>query len=210
MLGCGHLIHQIQHIMKTFETKSDEVLISDILKGEADASGELYSRYYQKVYQKCLTLVKDPDEAFDLAEEALIKALNSLKSFRGDASFSTWLYIITHRHCLEFLRKKSKSHLVPLNPAQTDTYGSDRSDDSAAQHETEKIIMALVDKLPEDEKKLLLLKYSEGESIETLQNMFHLSPSAVKMRLKRSKERVYQLYLIATTLGLAEALSQLA
>jgi len=196
--------------MKTFEKKSDEELISTILQGEADAFGELYDRYYKKVYQKCVALVKDHDEAFDLAEEALIKALNNLKNFRGDASFSTWLYIITHRHCLEFLRKKSKQRFIPLNTEQGDYCLTDTGDDSADQGESEKIIMALVDKLPQAEKKLLLLKYSQGESIEALQFMFHLSASAVKMRLKRSKERLNQLYLIATTLGLAEALSQLA
>jgi RNA polymerase sigma factor (sigma-70 family) len=201
------LTHQTNTRMKTFEKKSDEALISYILQGEADAYGELYDRYYKKVYQKCMTLVKNPDEAFDLTEEALIKTLNNVKNFRGDSSFSTWLYIITHRHCLEFLRKKSKRHFVPLN-AERDNYIPDVASESD-QSEAEKIIMMLVDKLPETEKNLLLLKYSQGESIESLQFMFHLSASAVKMRLKRSKERLNQLYLIATTLGLAEALSQL-
>src|SRR5687768_1593028 len=148
--------------MKTLETKSDEALINSILQGEAKATGELYNRYHKRVYQKCVALVKDPDEAFDLSEEALIKALNNLKNFRGDSSFSTWLYIITHRHCLEFLRKKNKRHFISLDTAKPDYYVSDTGDDSAAQYETEQIIMTLVDKLPEDEKRLLLLKYSQG------------------------------------------------
>ena len=196
--------------MKTFEKKSDEELISTILQGEADAFGELYDRYYKKVYQKCVALVKDHDEAFDLTEEALIKALNNLKNFRGDASFSTWLYIITHRHCLEFLRKKSKRRFIPLNTEQGDYCLTDTDDDSAGQGESEKIIMALVDKLPRSRKNCCSSNTVKVNQSKHCSSCFILSASAVKMRLKRSKERLNQLYLIATTLGLAEALSQLA
>jgi RNA polymerase sigma-70 factor (ECF subfamily) len=193
--------------MKTLEKNSDEALIKEVLLNNADAYGELYCRYQKKVYQKCLSLIKDPDDAFDLAEEALIKALNSLRSFRGDSAFSTWLYIITHRRCLEALRKKSKQNFIPLNGHEE--YFHDLTEESGDKPEIEKIMLTLIEKLPESEKQLLLLKYSQGVSVESLQIMFHLSASAVKMRLKRSRERLNQLYLVATTIGLAEALAQL-
>ncbi|MBL0742717.1 RNA polymerase sigma factor [Chryseolinea lacunae] len=194
--------------MKTFENMTDEALIGRVVKRDAEAFGELYSRYYNKVFQKCVSIVKDHDDAFDLAQEALIKALNSLHTFRGDASFSTWLYIIVHRHCLEFLRKKNKQHIHPLTAKQGEALGmDDAGDDSLSQTELEKIMLALIESLPEAEKKLLLLKYSEGESIEALQHMYHLSASAVKMRLKRAKERLNHLYAIALHAGLAVALA---
>ena len=71
-------------------------------------------------------------------------------------------------------------------------------------------MFTLINKLPETEKELLLMKYSKGESIDSLQAMYHISSSAVKMRLKRSKEKLNQLYMVATSTGLAEALSRLS
>ena len=195
--------------MKNFENISDEELIVCILQNDADAFGELYNRYHKKVFHKCVSIVKDHDEAFDLAEEALIKAFNNLKSFRGESSFSTWLYIITHRYCLEFLRKKNRRNSSIMNLEEGSKYLVESDNDSIDQSEMEDIMFTLINKLPEAERELLLLKYSKGESIESLQLMFHLSASAIKMRLKRSKERLNQLYMLATTVGLAEALSQL-
>jgi RNA polymerase sigma-70 factor (ECF subfamily) len=197
--------------MKTFEKLRDEELIEKILQHDQDALGELYYRYYKKVFQKCVSLIKDHDEAFDLAQEALMKAFDNLKKFRGDSSFSTWLYIIVHRYCLEALRKRNKrfalnSELGLGEDIEDLIEGNTMSQD---QSDTENIMFSLINNLPENERELLLLKYSKGESIDSLHSMYHISSSAVKMRLKRSKKKLNQLYILATTVGLTEALSQL-
>ncbi len=197
--------------MKTFEKFKDEELIKAILQHEQDAMAELYHRYYTKVFQKCLSLMRDHEEAFDLAQEALIKAFDNLKNFRGESSFSTWLYIIVHRYCLEALRKRNKWSAInaPLRSDEDAEYLAESSNMSEDQGDIENIMISLINSLPENEKELLLLKYSKGESIDSLHSMYHISSSAVKMRLKRSKEKLNQLYILATTVGLAEALSQL-
>jgi len=193
--------------MKNYEKISDEELISRILTNDDNAQGELYNRYYKKVFHKCLAIVKDHDDAFDLAQESLMKAFNSLKKFRGESSFSTWVYVITHRHCLEVLRKRSRkivSNAGLLTDPDCDLL-KDNSDDSEENAEAEKIMVDLVNKLPQGERELLVLKYSQGESIESLQSIFHLSASAIKMRLKRSKEKLNQLYAFAMATNLVEA-----
>ncbi len=193
--------------MKTTEKFTDHELIARTLAGDSAAYGELYNRYNQRVYHKCLSMVKDHELAFDLAEEAILKALNSLKNFRGDAAFGTWLYIIVHRHCLEFLRKESKHAKVItlLTQHEENTIADSLSEEVEASNEMESIMMSLIARLPENEKQLFMRKYAKGESIETLQQVFHLSASAVKMRLKRTKEHLQELYLIATTSGLQQA-----
>jgi RNA polymerase sigma factor (sigma-70 family) len=198
--------------MKTFKNTTHEELIRAILQDDHHALGELYNRYYRKVFQKCLSFVKDHDEAFDLAQEALMKAFENLKSFRGDSSFSTWLYIITHRYCLGALRKRNRM-IVKTSPVN---FGGDESSDliiaseeAVDLDEQEYIMFCLINKLPEAERELLMLKYSQGESIASLQSTLHLSSSAIKMRLKRTREKLNQLYLLASTIGLAEALAQL-
>jgi len=89
----------------------DSQLIELIHSGNREAFGELYHRYYKKVYHRCLSFTKDPDEAFDLAQEALMKAFDKLYTFRGDSAFSTWLYTITTRHCLAVGKRKTRRTL---------------------------------------------------------------------------------------------------
>jgi RNA polymerase sigma factor (sigma-70 family) len=181
--------------MKTYKNQSDEELLVAILNNNNLALGELYDRYYQPVYRKCKSLVKDADIAFDLAEESLLKAFDKLSSFRRQASFSTWLYVITHRYCLEYLRKAKRSSMERLSP---DVFKEiEERTDSAEAEESEKIMLSLLDTLPENEKQLLILKYRDDESIERLQQKLQLSGSAIKMRLKRNRDKLNYLYSLA-------------
>ncbi|HEY9049116.1 MAG TPA: RNA polymerase sigma factor [Ohtaekwangia sp.] len=196
--------------MKNFSHFSDEQLISYTLQNDNAALGELYNRYFKKVYQKCLSILKEEDIAFDVAQDSIMKAFDKLDTFKGDAQFSTWLYIIIHRDCLAYLRKKNKTNLVSLE----ENTGDDENESSsfALMPETDKndqesIMFALIDHLPQEEKSLLLQKYQQGKSIEDLQADYHLTSSAVKMRLKRSKDKVNQLYWVALASGLSTALA---
>ncbi|HTE29749.1 MAG TPA: sigma-70 family RNA polymerase sigma factor [Chryseolinea sp.] len=194
--------------MKNHQSNTDMELIADILESDRQALGELYSRYYNKVFQKCIKMVKDHDQAFDLAEEALMKSFENLRNFRGGSSFSTWLYTITHRHCLEALRKQRNSNVQ----SATDMIENDEPLEITETMDTEEreiTMFALINALPEEEKKLLLLKYLQGETIDALQQSFEVSSSAIKMRLMRTKEKLNQLYALASVIGLPAVLSQL-
>lgn len=195
--------------MTNLQKSTDAELIAAILKQDNMAMGELYSRYYQKVFQKCLTMVKDHDQAFDLAEESLIKAFDNLSSFRGVSSFSTWLYTITHRHCLEVLRKEKKKNIKNNVDLDESNEPLIEPSDSMEAEEREAMMLALINALPDEEKSLLLLKYNEGETIESLQRSMEVSSSAIKMRLMRTKEKLNQLYTLATIVGIQAVLSQL-
>jgi len=195
--------------MKKIETVSDAELVARIQSNDNQAFGEIYRRYFTKVHQKCMTMTKDQDAAFDLAEESLIKAFENLKGFRGQASFSTWLYTITHRHCLEALRKQkrkitdSADELSESDQPVADTMESMEGEEQHA------MMLALVNALPTSERELLMAKYTQGQSIEKLQESYDVSPSAIKMRLMRTKEKLNQLYTLATVVGLQAVLSQL-
>jgi RNA polymerase sigma factor (sigma-70 family) len=193
-----------------FKNWSDEQLICLINAGESDAFGELYNRYYKKVFHKCLSIIKDPERAFDLAQETLMKTFNKLNTFRGESTFSTWLFIITQRHCLAALRKEKKN-ITTIEPGHafhnvSTTFAMEEADQRIEQ---ETIMFGLLNSLPDSEIQLLLLKYRDGESIETLQTRLNLSSSAIKMRLKRSKERLNSMYALALTYGLEQVLTQL-
>lgn len=194
--------------MKKIESVTDAQLVARILEHDNDALGELYRRYFGKVHQKCMTMVKNQDAAFDLAEESLLKAFDSLKGFRGQASFSTWLYTITHRHCLEAIRRQRKT-LIDSTEELLEAEQSSDPGESIENEEQHTIMLALVNALPTPERELLVSKYTKGESIEQLQESYAASSSAIKMRLMRTREKLNHLYALASVVGLQAVLSQL-
>ena len=181
--------------MKNLHTLEDHELVKLIQQHDTEAIGELYASYYEPVYRKCSCIVKDNDLAFDLAQESLIQAFEKISQFRGDSTFSTWLYIITHRHCLQALRKK-KIVFMQDSYANIEDDKFSIAENSSDKFEEEQKMLGLLGKLPDDDQELLKLKYYDGISIAALQTMFHLSASGIKMRLKRAKEKekVNELY----------------
>ncbi len=176
---------------------SDEYWIEQYRLGNHESLGVLYQRYYQKVYYKCLSLCKDPDQAFDLAQDALLKAFEHLPAFREQASFSTWLYAITYNHCQEFFRKAKRLFVLRLDDSYEATWkdaAGTSPEDALQPPPSESMLWALFNHIPETDRRMLFLKYHDGQSIEQLQTAFLLSASAVKMRLKRARQKLNTLY----------------
>jgi len=195
-------------------TAKDEDLVQAIREDDRHALGELYNRFYKRVFHKCYSFTKNHEEAFDLAQEALLKAFDNIHSFKGESTFSTWLYTITHRHCLAALKKKGRFHFHSID--ETVSGEEDRKHDAtriaeenSERAEQEMIMYSLINALPEKERDLLNLKYLRGESIEYLQTQLNISGSAVKMRLKRTREKLNALYVMALTYGLDQVLEQI-
>ena len=96
---------------------SDEQLISEFLKGDNNCYGILYSRYYSKVYSKCYSFSRNGDDAFDMTQEILLKAICNVSSFGGNSQFSTWLYSIATNYCITQTGKKSRRYHEDIKAA---------------------------------------------------------------------------------------------
>ena len=96
---------------------SDEQLISEFLKGDNNCYGILYSRYYTKVYSKCYSFTLNSDDAFDMTQEILMKAICNVGSFGGNSKFSTWLYSIATNYCITQTGKKSRRYHEDIKAA---------------------------------------------------------------------------------------------
>ena len=180
---------------------SDFELINQFKSGKKHSFGELYDRHYQLVYSRCYQLCRDENIAFDLTQEVMLKAFDHLNEFRGESHFKTWLYTIASRHCYSYLHKKKTG--VELTDQMADSLPEENNDDL---HST---MLTLIHKLPADEKNLLLKKYEQGISIEDLQEELNVSASAIKMRLKRSREKLNLVYSLSLTFGLDYAINML-
>ncbi|MBC8153804.1 MAG: sigma-70 family RNA polymerase sigma factor [Bacteroidetes bacterium] len=153
----------------------------------------LYQRYLGKVYQTCLSFTNDTQAAQDYAQDIFLKVFRKLDSFEHQSSFSTWLYTIAHNHCLDQHRRRKRLPTEPLAPDLVQTLaGSSPFTDDANENQLRLIEQQLAKLSPLDED-LLRLKYERGLSVVALSQHYQLSESAVKMRLKRSRDRLRSL-----------------
>ena len=116
--------------------------------GDREAQGELYAQYASRLYALCYRYVADREEAQDLMHDAMIKAMDSFRSFSysGDGSLYAWLRRLTVNVVIDRLRQMSKLRLVPLD--QTMETGNPDTDDDAADDIPAQVLMDMVAALP--------------------------------------------------------------
>lgn len=179
---------------------SDKDLVdAALVNGENIYFGELYDRYSNKVYGKCILMVKDLTIAQDLAQDILVKAFTKLSTFKGKSTFSTWLYQVTYTHCIDYIRKNKNIYKEEL---EEDHFKQLQSNDPDLDEVHDKILLEMkiehvkqiLGELKAEERSLILMKYQDNMSISELAEMFDLSHSAVKMKLKRTRDKVKSKY----------------
>lgn len=184
---------------------SDEELVRlFVLTQKNSFFEELYERYADKVYRKCLTLVKDSARAEDFTHDIFLKLIFKLGSFKEEARFSTWLYSITYNYCMDQLRvnkKRGETNLEEeLEVADEDVDVSvlieERDTDARRLHRA-------IDHLSTEERSILMMKYLDDLSIRDIASVFRITESAVKMRLLRSRENLRRKYLEVLVLLIA-------
>ncbi|GAB3951974.1 RNA polymerase sigma factor [Spirosoma harenae] len=172
---------------------SDEEMIHHYLPEKPDLCFKIiYNRYVKKVYNRCLFITKNRDLAQDFTHDIFLKAFDKLAYYQGKSRFSTWLYSIVFNYCADQLRIAKRLATVELSiEIEQSVY---ESADSYIQEETFQRIQQAIDRLSVQERTFLRLKYEDELSIEEIGQRYGLQPSAVKMRLKRSREKVQALY----------------
>ncbi len=176
---------------------SDESLALKLKEsGDQRYFAELARRHENKILKKCKSYVQQEDASEDLMQEVLIKIFLRIKDFRSEAKFSTWLFTIIHSTCVDYLRKHKKNvHGIITEKLSEEVGEMVDTEDEVPGAISEKILEELLNQMTPEEKLLLLLKYKEKNQIKDIQQTLNLSGSAVKMRLKRAKEKINKLYL---------------
>ena len=149
---------------------------------------ELHRRYRQKVFQSCMQFFHDPEEAGDQTQEIFCKVYTRLDSFRAEAKFSTWLFVLTRYHCLSVLDALKKRTFVPFDSLGDAIAGYVHPDEPTLDERWNEAKETL-DRLSASDQYLLRRRYLANEDVATLASEAHVSLSAMKMRLKRARDQ---------------------
>lgn len=183
----------------------DYSLVRKAQAGDQRAFGTLVERYQRKAYAVALGLVKDKEEALDVAQEAFIKVYKYLDHFKGDSSFYTWLYRITVNICIDRRRKKGAD---PGDQVEFDEAVKQEAEGEAGVLGTrlgsnpqkaalraelmQKIEQAL-EQIPEKHRAILLLREVEGMSYEDLAETLKIRKGTVMSRLFHARKKMQSL-----------------
>lgn len=177
---------------------TDEVLVELIVSSKDPVLFKvLYERYIFKVFNTCLSFSSNNQEAEDICQDIFLKLLDKIHTFNGTSKFSTWLYSFTYNHCVNYFHRNkfNKFEKITSNIEQMcDEVIVQSSDEDLIQMlKLEKLNEAL-ELIPFEDKQILMLKYHEFKSVKDLMDLHNAGESAIKMRLKRAKEKLLGVY----------------
>ena len=180
---------------RSYQDFSDQELVSVITKERnPEPFRVIYLRYADKVFRKCLTFTHDNQEAEDLAHDVFLKIYLKLNQYNGVSSFSTWLYSVTYNYCIDHQRKANRQKFHKERYAYEQDQQINEVDDGELFRIRTEELSKLLDQISPDEKALLLMRYMDEIPIKGgITEITNLSEGAIKMRLKRAKEKIIRL-----------------
>jgi RNA polymerase sigma-70 factor (ECF subfamily) len=185
----------------------DFTLVQRVRTGDQRAFKLLVERYQRKVYGVALGMLKDKEEARDIAQEAFIKVYRYVEYFKGDASFYTWLYRITVNLCIDVIRRRGSSaqaahvefdesvkmDLTEANLGALGTrLGTNPQKAALRQELAEKVALAF-EQIPDAHRQILLLREVEGMSYEDMARTLGIPKGTVMSRLFHARLKMQKI-----------------
>lgn len=173
-------------------TNNDIFYINLIIEGNSNAFSILVDRYKDLVFSLALKMVKNREEAEEVAQDTFVKVFKSLNQFKGDSKFSTWIYKVAYNTCLDRLKKnKREQPVISIDEFNSNQIKSlDNALDAMEDDERAKGIQDCIKLLPSDDAFLLTLFYFEEQSLDEIAKIMGLTPNNVKVKLFRSRKKL--------------------
>ena len=176
----------------------DELLIRRAQSGDEGAFEQLLLAHQKSVYNLCLRMVANPDDALDLSQEAFIRAWRALDQYQFDAAFSTWLFRLTSNVCIDFLRKQKRQQHMSLTVTDEDEPGEEFAvpdhtpgpEEQTIQNDRRAAVARAMASLPEDWRVVMQLRVVEQLSYEQIAEILDIKVGTVKSRLARARTQL--------------------
>jgi RNA polymerase sigma-70 factor (ECF subfamily) len=176
----------------------EAALVRRVQAGDELAFREMVERYQSKVFSIIFGILRNHNDAEDIAQQVFSKIYFSIRNFDFRSSLLTWIYKITVNECYDYLRKKRVRKLV---------YESDFSEEDAQRMEASEpavdqaapmdrrlaqqdLVVKLLSKVSKEDRNLILLKEVEGHSVEELAAMTGLNENTIKVKLFRTRQKL--------------------
>ena len=169
------------------------------LDGDNKAFGKLVERYQKRVYALAFGILRNRDDAWDVAQEAFVKAYKNLGSFEGNSAFYTWLYRITYNLCLDTVRSKGRRDMVELDEKKPrHEEALENEDSSRVEHPTAaldrkelaEVVQKAMTQLSEKHRAIIVLREIEGLSYEEMADVLKISKGTVMSRLFHARRNL--------------------
>ena len=172
---------------------NDNEIISKVLSGDHQAYAGLVNRYQNYVFTLTLRMVKNREDAEEVAQDVFIKAYKYLADFRGASKFTTWLYTIVNNTCISFLRKK-KLDIHSLDNEKVfeaaDSLDSGMRANMVEQKSKLAMVNDAINLLNPDDAQIITLFYKAEQSLEETAEILGVETNAAKVRLHRARTRL--------------------
>jgi RNA polymerase sigma-70 factor (ECF subfamily) len=174
-------------------------IISAVLSGDANAFEELVLEYQTRVYNIAMKMTGNEDDAFDISQEAFLKAYRALGGFRGEASFGSWLYRLTANLSVDFMRREARHRPEKAVYLDDETEGerpveipdlSSEPQTALERRETLEAIEAGLKRLPEEQRLILVMRDFNGLSYQEISEALNVEMGTVKSRIYRARARL--------------------
>ena len=171
---------------------------SEARPGDPASFAELVQTHQDRVYDFCVRMLGDREEALEVVQEIFVSVHQALPSFRFDSKVSTWIYRISKNHCLnrlKYLERRGRGRSDGLDGVPEEALASaagapTRPDEALqAQHERE-LVQRAIARLEPDQRALVALRDIEGLSYEEMVEITQLPLGTVKSRLHRAREKL--------------------
>ncbi|HNW76740.1 MAG TPA: sigma-70 family RNA polymerase sigma factor [Bacteroidales bacterium] len=181
--------------MTKMKYQDDNSYIDRILNGEVAAYASLVEKHKEMVFSIALKILKNREDAEEVAQDTFVKAYQSLRTFEKKARFSTWLYRIVYNASVSRTRKK-KLEFLAMNENILQNYTEEEITgcvDKMDENDQRILIDKALKKLPEEDNLLITLFYYSDHSVDEISYITGLSASNVKVRLHRIRKRLYEM-----------------
>ena len=176
----------------------EALLVKRVQARDEMAFREIVERYQAKVYSIIYGILRNRNDAEDIAQQVFSKVYFSIGNFDSRSSLLTWIYKITVNECYDYLRKKRVRKLVYESDfSEEDTRKMENSDnvtnheqpvdEALAKHD---LAVKLLEKISEEDRRLILLKEVEGHSVEELAQMTGMNENTIKVKLFRARQKL--------------------
>jgi RNA polymerase sigma-70 factor (ECF subfamily) len=172
--------------------QADHIYIKEILAGKTEAYSFLVHKYQNMVFTMVVKMLRNTEEAEEVAQDVFVKAYKALPKFKGEAKFSTWIYRIAYNTALDAIKKRSRlvySDIIDeINEGDLGTMQDALS--YIEEKERKELINNALMQLPEDDVAIISLYYFEELPLKEIAKVVNQSLSNVKVKLFRGRKKL--------------------